>query len=505
MEPGFSYFYSTPYTNKVAEFAKLRDTFAGNERVKDASTVYLPKPAGMPEDAYTNFKQRALFYPVIERTVRGLLGIIFRVKPVFTLTGPLTAWNESMTPEGDSIMEAFRVAVRENLHMGRCGILVDLPTNAPVNAVPFISMYAAENITAWERRYIDGHRRVTRVMLQEQGDTDGDDTGRFLELILDVDGEKPVYRVKKWTVKFAPGPMRNRPEVKPVAVQEYIPMVNGKPLDYIPFYFINPYDNKPDLSKSPLLDLADANLHHYQLQADYRQTLYMVAQPTPYMIGDVPDDKVPKTIGAAAFWVLPAEVQDIGMLEFSGTGIGAILDALTRTEEYMAALGAKLVHRQKQPETAEAVKTQTRDELSVIESVVCSTIDAFKLAMNDAAKWTGAKGKQDVAADTDFAEGRMDPAMLTALFQTMQAGGISREVYHRNLQRGDIIPPNRTLDEELAATEQEAEERQAKADEAMAAQAEAGQPGAEDGDVEDEETPPKGKPMGKKAAKGKKV
>jgi hypothetical protein len=237
----------------------------------------------------------------------------------------------------------------------------------------------------------------------------------------------------------------------------------------------------------------------------------MVAQPTPYMIGDIPDDKVPNKIGAGVFWTLPSEVTDIGMLEFSGAGIGALLDALTRCEEYMAALGAKLVHRQTQPETAEAVKTNSRDELSVIEAVVQSTRDAFKLAINDAAKWVGASAKGDVAVDTDFAEGRMDPAMLTALFQTMQAGGLSREVYHRNLQRGDIMPPNRTLAEETAAVEQEAAERQAKAQEAMAAQQDAmGTAGdLEDGDEDEQEGKPAAKPPGKgkppKAPKGKKI
>jgi hypothetical protein len=510
-EHGYSYFFGSPYVNKVAEFAKLRDTFAGNERVKDANTVYLPQPGGMNDANYAKYKARTLFYPVIERTVRGLLGIVFRVAPVFTLPGPLKAWQDSMTPEGDSIMEAFRVAIRENLHMGRCGILLDLPEDAPVNAMPFVSMYAAENITAWERRYIKGQRRLTRVMLREQTDTDGDDQGRFLELILDTSAATPVYRVKKWTVKFTPGKTRGRLEVAALSVADHTPVVNGKTLDYIPFYFIGPYDNKPDLCKSPLLDLADANLHHYQLQADYRQTLYMVAQPTPYMIGDIPDDKVPNKIGAGVFWTLPSEVTDIGMLEFSGAGIGALLDALTRCEEYMAALGAKLVHRQTQPETAEAVKTNSRDELSVIEAVVQSTRDAFKLAINDAAKWVGASAKGDVAVDTDFAEGRMDPAMLTALFQTMQAGGLSREVYHRNLQRGDIMPPNRTLAEETAAVEQEAAERQAKAQEAMAAQQDAmGTAGdLEDGDEDEQEGKPAAKPPGKgkppKAPKGKKI
>jgi hypothetical protein len=308
-----------------------------------------------------------------------------------------------------------------------------------------------------------------------------------LELLLDTSGETPVYQIKKWEVKFGkPGPNK-RPEIMVATSTDHTPMVSGRTLDYIPFYFVGPYSNKPDLEKSPLLDLADANLHHYTLQADYRQCLYMLAQPTPYLIGDIPDDKVPKTIGASAFWVLPENVTDIGMLEYSGSGVSSLLDALTRNEEYMAALGAKLVHRQRQPETAEAVKTQSRDELSVLEAVVQSCTDAFKAAITDAGKWTGTSGG-DVQTITDFAEGRMDAGMLTALFQTLQAGGISRTEYHRNLQRGDIISPTRTVEEEVAAVELEAAERQRKAAEAMAAQQKAvGGAGGEEDDTDGED------------------
>lgn len=492
----YSYFYSTPYLNKLAQFAKLRDTFQGNERIKEAATAYLPKPAGMPDESYAAYKARTLFYPVIERTVRGLLGIVFRVPPTFKLPGKLRDWEESMTAEGDSIMEAFRIAVREAIHMGRHGIMLDLPETADVNAVPYISQFTAESITAWQRRYVRGMRRLTRVMLAEQPDTDGDDVGRFLELVLDTDGPTPVYRIKKWEVKFGNPGKDNRPVILAQTHTVHTPTINGRELDYIPFYFVGPYSNKPDLEKSPLLDLADANLHHYTLQADYRQCLYMLAQPTPYIVGDIPDDKVPKKIGASAFWVLPSEVQDIGMLEYSGSGVASLLDALTRNEEYMAALGAKLVHRQRQPETAEAVKTQSRDELSVLEAVVQSCTDAFKAAIRDAGKWTGTTGG-DVETVTDFAEGRMDSAMLTALFQTMQAGGISRAEYHRNLQRGDIIAPTRTLEEEMAAVEAEAAERQRKAAEAMAQQQQAAGGGEEDdadegADEEDDNGPATG-------------
>lgn len=484
----YAYFYNSTYIDRFTQWGKLRDCFAGNERVKEAGTVYLPKPASLNDTKYSAYKTRALFYPVIERTVRGLLGVMFRIKPTFKLPERMKPMVDAATPEGDSLFEVARTTAYEVLLMGRHGLLVDLPEAAEPEQTPFIAQFSAENITNWSRQYLNGARTLTSVMLRDNIEGAGaQDQERLLELYLEYTADEnghltsePVYKARRWLVQVDHRGKQAKALGQPT---ELTPQIQGRTLPYIPFYFVGPFSNKPPIEKSPLLDVADANLAHYRMDADYRHALYLVAQPTPYIIGDVEDSQLPTAIGAGQFWNLPSTVQDIGMLEFSGAGIDAIAAALERTEGYMAALGAKLIHRQVQPETAEAVRVRSRDELSVIENVAQSVHDALGMALKDAAEWYGQKPDEvAVQINSDFAEGKLDPAMLAQLVASWQAGAISRDVYHRNLQRGEIMPPDRTVQQEEKAIAEE----KAKAAPAPSA------PPAEDeaGETESEEVDP---------------
>lgn len=472
-----NYFFHTTYTNKLAQFNKIRDAVAGDEKVKEEGTVYLPQPSGMNDKAYQAYKKRAFFYPVADRTVRGLVGTMFQVPPAFDLTEKMEYLLEEATPEGDSLQHSIREAAEQVVTMGRFGLLVDLPVDS--GGLPYLAHFRAEDITHWKREFVKGKRMLTRVMLREgvTYDYGASDQHRFLELYLDIQRDEqgraigePVYKAKRWYLQFSrdsegnpvPGqggfPNYNYGNAQEEEVSD--PNIRGKKLNYIPFFFINTMSVKPELEKSPLLDLVDANLAHYTIHADYRHCLFMLSQPTPYVIGDVEDDDLPSKIGASAFWNLPSSVQDIGMLEFTGAGIGALLDALSKHEDYMAALGAKLVHRQDVEETAEAVKTKTRESLSVIENIVLSLSEAYNQALRTIGEWLGSNTDQIAAKfNTEFVQVMLDSGMLAALVKSWQEGALSRTVYHRNLQRGQIMPHDRTIEEEIEEIEAEQAKR----------------------------------------------
>lgn len=443
-------FVHDQYTQRRAQFAKLRDCFEGQDAIKEGGTTYLPRPGGMPAGAegdamYAAFKQRAIFYPVLERTLRALLGIVFRVPPQVALPGKLEPLKDSLTPEGDSLAESLRAATLETLHMGRHGLLLDLPRQeAGADARPYAAHYAAEDILDWREEVRDGARVVTMVTLRECPQPgDANDEQRLRELLLE-DGR---YIQRLWVVKADKG--RMTPAREPETIE---PKIRGESLGYIPFWFIGPYGNKPRIDKSPMLDLVNAALSHYEIGADWRHALHMLAQPTPFIIGDLTDDQIPKRIGAGTFWILPATVLRVDMLEYSGAGVGSLEDALNKLESFMAGLGAKLVHRGHQPETAEAVRVKARDEISVVESSVMSVEDAYRGLLRTAAEWLGQDPAQvQFAMDRDFIEETVDAAMLAALVKACFADkAISRKTYHANLQRGGIIATSRSLEDEVA-------------------------------------------------------
>lgn len=447
-------FFHDQYNLRRQQFTKLRDCFEGQDAIRDRGTEYLPRLSGMEtgtegDSQYASYKNRTTYYSVLERTLRALLGIVFRVPPALELPEKLEPYKNAITSEADSLHESVRNTVLETLHMGRHGLMLDLPQTESTEARPYVAHYAAEDVTDWREEVINGAKKPVMIMLRD-GIRDGDekDTERFRELLL-VDG---VYKQRCWKIARTKG-ADGKTTTEPVVEEEITPLIQGKPLNYIPFWFVGPYSNKPTLEKSPMLDLANESLNHYQIGADWRQALHMLAQPTPYIASDAlfqDDSKTPTKIGAGAFWVLPGDAR-VDMLEYSGAGTRDLHDALIKSENMMAALGAKLIHRGRGPETAEATRVKARDEISVVESTVMSVEDAYRDLLRTMAEWLGVDPELvNFGMDRDFIEERLDASMLAGLIKAcFEDKAISRTVFHANLQRGGIIATSRSLDDEL--------------------------------------------------------
>jgi hypothetical protein len=442
--------YHTAYTRRQQQWKKVRDCLDGEDDVKGAGESYLPKPSGMSLTNYAAYKTRSSFYGVAERTLRGLTGLVFRREPSAVLPPKLAPMLDNMTTDGYSFKVLCQEIADEILSMGRYGLLLDFARDSNVNSLPHVATYKAEDIRNWSLSYRNGRKILMNVILVDDIENEGldDDPKRCLELALIDD----VYTVREWTID---GAAKNSAWVMN---DSWTPMIGGKTLNYIPFFFINPYDLKPDIEKPPFLDMCNLNIDHYQNSADYEHALYMTAQPTPYVSGNMSADERPKSIGAGTIWYLP-EGATAGMVEFSGQGIKAQREAMLDKEDRMAALGARMIaENSKSAETAETTRLRGRSEMSLLLSA-CSMIEAaltevFRLS----ALWIGSNPDEvDVTINKDFIETRLTPQDMDALVRSWMAGAISRDTLHENLQKGEIVPGSRTKDEEKQLIDDEAE------------------------------------------------
>ena len=53
-----------------------------------------------------------------------------------------------------------------------------------------------------------------------------------------------------------------------------------------------------------------------------------------------------------------------------------------------------------------------------------------------------------IELNSDFVDSRIDPGTLSALTAALQQGGISYQTYFTRLQKGELIPRERTIEEE---------------------------------------------------------
>lgn len=408
------------------QWQRVRDALDGQDQIRARRERYLRRPDGMTTAQYDAYLSRAQYYPVCERTLRGMTGMVFRRRPVVTLPPRLEAMHDHATVDGQSLATLAERAVYEVLSVGRLGVLLDYTGQSATLRTPHVATYDAEHILSWTTH----GDLLLRVVLREEDHV-------ILELTID-DG---VYTSARWVRPEPGGPW--------VMQHRHVPLFGGEPLTRIPVVFVGPYELLPTPPKPPFLDLADVALGHYRNSADYEHALYLTAQPTPWVSGALRSGDTPTAIGSGAFWVLP-EGATAGMLEFSGAGIEAQRRAMLDKQDQMAALGARMIHEGKlRNEAADTARMRGRAELSLLTGTVNRVEEALARVLRTATEWLGDDpAAVSVELNRDWVEARMRPEELSALVRAWQSGGISSATLHENLQRGEIVPPERTVEDE---------------------------------------------------------
>lgn len=431
----------TEYEDYQAQWRRVRDCIAGEDAVKGSTTMHLPKPENMLPDQYEAYITRAMFYGATGRTLAGLSGAVFRKRPFVQVPDRLRDALYNITLTGVPFDTFSQRAVEETLAMGRYGVLVDRPPEEEGRA--YLRGYPAESITNWRTVSTNGSEKLEQIILSEKAFRVNDDGfgteayERYRVLELDEEG---YYRVRVF--------VEGRDIDTYNLVEEYTPTKRGERLDYIPFQFFGPTDLSPSVEKSPLIDLANVNISHYRTSADLEQGNYLTSQPTPYITGMRADQMGDFPIGSGAMWLLPEGAQ-AGMLEYKGAGLSYLENSLSRKQGMMAQLGARLLEDQKRAvEAADTVRLRSSGESSVLANLANSCSMGLEQCLAWVADWEGTNPDLvEVKLNTDFLDTRMEPGELRELVAAWQSGAIPTDDLIYNLQRGEILRPDFTIEE----------------------------------------------------------
>lgn len=447
------------YNRYCDKWQRARDVLAGQDAVHAAGVRYLPALKEQPPESYAAMVKRTGFYNASWRTVESYLGMLFRKPPEKDLPNAIENLLKDVSLKGVDFDKFAKEVALEELATGFYGVLVDHPprpnTVGSISVAmtetlglrPTMQLYKAESIRNWKFRTINNKHTLCMVVLQEcysEPDPNNefeDKTGDQWR-VLDLD-ENNVYRQRIFRVVDGKEEVLGEP---------IIPLMNGAPLNYIPFYA------DFDFEDPPLIDLYDKNLDHYRINADYRHGLHFTGLPTAVVAGYSPPTATPGQapeklyIGSESAWVFPDAQANAKYLEFTGQGLTEIREALKEAKEEMAILGAKLLGSEKAG--VEAFKTQAMrnsGETSILSAISIETSNRLREALKTFAAWANApKDDLNYELNREFMPVAMDAATLTAYVGAWQAGAISSAVLFDNLQRGDVIASDKTLEEHQA-------------------------------------------------------
>lgn len=436
------------YDEHVGQWKRVDDTLAGLDAIRRATTEYLPMLAGQIDNpaAYEAYQKRATFFGATGRTLEALLGAIFRKDPTWKVSAQLEKRMENFDGRGNTVYTFCQKLTKHVLSKGRYGVLLDMPSMPDLlnstSLVPFFCGYSAQNIRSWRTREVNGVPKLDQVILQEWVQRPAADGFGFTVVaryrVLELD-EQGFYQVRVFT-------QSGGDEASYTEESRIQPKPTAQRIDYIPFVFFGPGDLMPDISKPPLLDLADTNLAMYRASADLENGRHFSAHSTPYIIGIQESEGRQWRIGGDSVWQLP-EGCSVGMLE-SSAQLSSLERSLIEKREEMAFLGARLLRDQKKAaETAEAQEIQQSGENATLASVSKTVSDGIKKLLDMAEGWVGSKKEAEFALNLDFFSREMDPAKLTSLVSALQANAIPLDHFLWNLKEGELLPPDATVED----------------------------------------------------------
>ena len=412
----------------------------GTEYLRDQSEKYLPQEPREDDDAYQTRVDRSVLSPYTSRLIETAAGAILR-KPIHIEGDPY--WLElaqNIDGIGSNINEYARRALVSSLTYGHSAILVDYPAAMGARNLaeeraqgrrPYFIHVDAAQIWGWRQASTMPGSPLTQVRIHEYTTRPLNDFGeeQIEQMRVIYPGKYDLYTLGQDVVEFSES--------------------GGYSLDQIPLVPI--YSNRRGMLQSlpPLLDIANLNITHYQRQADLIHALHIAAMPTLVLEGW--DD----TTGSGTMGVNYAIAMQPGnkayYVQADATSFDAQMNELQSLEQQMSTLGVTKLFGQKYvAESAEAKRIDQAQSNSVLSIISQELESALNQAFAFASQYVGIEAPE-ITIDRDFDYYRLIGQDISVLAQLNDMGKISDAMLLEVLRRGEILPDNINVEDELEA------------------------------------------------------
>lgn len=453
---------SQEHTDRQPDWALMRAFVEGRRAVLLDST-YLTKLPGHDTDTYKLFSERSYLFNATQRSVDGLVGLMFRKAPAAEWSESFAPYAHDMTRTGHSAAQFAEQIANEVVTVGACGVLVDHPaqeapgTLAQADALsqrPYARLYTIENVLSVRETVIGSDRVYSQIRLAEIN-SQPDPQDEFADIntdrvrVLDLD-ESGNYRVRVYEKS------EGSPDTEFVLISEEWPRRAGSMLQEIPFRFFTRRGNVADYPKPPLLDLAESNNSHLNDSALLQWGLMWTANPTPCFIDLKLAEGETIKLGSSN-GLMFGEGGDGRFMEFSGRGLESIRNSLEDKRRDMGTLGARmLMEERKGVEAAQTAQIHRAGENSILSAIAAQISAGMEWALDTIGEWAGVPADVSFSINQDYMATSMSGQDLSALMMAWQGGGISQGDLFAVLQRGEIIDDKKTLEEHQDELEGEA-------------------------------------------------
>ena len=474
----------------------LRAVYAGTEGLLALGEELLPRYVKESDDKYAFRKKQArLRRNMFRQAVDRITGRIFQVPVRLVVDAPAPSGAEpggapvpspqspppqrratAPKPEtrgeviaddfdlrGQSLDRCGRTLYHTALKLGMMGALVEYPVvNAAnlleerqANARPYVVLIQPEDII---RYFEDDDGNCIHVAWKS--------TTVQWDAILkqEVEVQRVHERFPGRSVTWMSSATTNGWQLDPASPARDITVPGPNPTK-IMFHLFYAEKEGTALGRTPLTEVADLTIEHFQISSDYRnalrQNLFPVLTATGIEeknIGDI--TFTPETVLGSKN--PQAKFQ---MLEHSGTALKAGADDLVALEQRAEAYAGQLT-KPSGDRTATEAATNTAEVTSFAKDMALSLQDMLQAVLDDMATWEEVDTLGTVQVNLDFAVDFNDSDM-TNLQSMRSSGDLSRQTLWREAQRRDMLGSDFDPDEEQRLLEDEAQEAMKREQQAM--------------------------------------
>ncbi|EON13145.1 DUF4055 domain-containing protein [Pandoraea sp. SD6-2] len=430
-------------TAAVAEAAEdlalIAALMGGTRAMRVAGKTYLPQWPNEADDAYTARLNTATLFPAFPRTVEVLAAKPFS-RPI-TLDDDVPTrikeWSEDIDLQGRSLHTYAAALADTVLAEGMAGILVDYPTKEKgVTTVaderraglrPYFVHIRKGDILGWRSMRINGVETLTQLRLLERVAVND---GQF--------GEKQIEQVRvlyigKWET------WRETEKVDADGKKVWVIHQSGTTtMKRIPFVPV--YGKRTGFMTAvpPLMELAHANVEHWQSKSD-QQTILHVARVPILFAKNLGEAQI--VVGASTAIKADGPDADMKFVEHTGKAIEAGRLSLLDLEDRMRQAGAELLVIKPGNITESQTLADNEQGMCALQRIAHDEEDAIDAALQLMADWVGEKQGGHVTIYKEFGAATLAQASLELLRDMNIDGTLSDESLFREAQRRGVISP----------------------------------------------------------------
>ena len=456
------------YTKYLPRWTRIKTVMEGADAVKASGEALLPKLPGQSRESYEHYRERAVFFNAAGKTLELYTSMVFSKAPTVKGLDETSPILEDADLRGKPFEELLEDTLANVIGFGRCGILVDYSGAVPEGmslaeaergeARPYMTIYPALSITNWHTGRHGGRTIPDRIVIRETvEDATGEDIDQYRELLL----IKEIYTVRKW--KTLAGTIKGRKEIQWMVTGKTIPIMNGEPLNFIPFFFLDAASGSAECRTPPLLDLVDINISHYRTMADLEHGRFHSGLPTPIFAGFNFQEGDAVKLGSTEGISSNLPDAKAYYLEFTGQGLAALENAAKQKEAWMIQLGSGLLDFYKSgKEATETLMIRRSGANATIGRMAMAVSEIMTKALKLTARWAGLPFDEvKVQLLTEYLPENITPQEISILLEAVQTGNYRRIDWLYRLKNAGIlgqeVKPEK-IEEELGKKHTEVEQ-----------------------------------------------